>query len=280
MAKRPSSPSDEARTEATAEQGFEREDIKKALETKRTVAPPETEPADAPVPGKRDDREIRIANRKISLKPAKLGRRILDVLPDLPDIRDRIYSPSLQALPDSIYPSIAFPIRDQGPSSSCTGFALAHVIDVLTHRETLATRPVRVSARLLYEMAKRNDVYGPLPVCKAKIERNGRHGACGRVSGLFTRAARPQALMVFADRRPDKWTSSSGSHRFIGLDRTRILTGCHHIRLPSQASTDHRNSAGAVMLQIVSQPLVCGTPHHASALPIRRVLSCARLRQR
>ncbi len=136
---------------------------------------------------------------------------------------------------------------------------------------------VRLVGALLLEQ---NDVYGPLPVCKAKIERNGRHGACGRVSGLFTRAARPQALMVFADRRPDKWTSSSGSHRFIGLDRTRILTGCHHIRLPSQASTDHRNSAGAVMLQIVSQPLVCGTPHHASALPIRRVLSCARLRQR
>ncbi|MDE3819721.1 C1 family peptidase [Sinorhizobium meliloti] len=157
MAKRPSSPFDKARTEATAEQGFEREEIKDALEAKRPLTPAEPEPADAPVPSERDDQEIRIANRRISLKPAKLGKRILDVLPDLPDIRDRIYSPSLQALPGSIYPSIAFPIRDQGLSSSCTGFALAHVIDVLTHRETIATRPVRVSARMLYEMAKRND---------------------------------------------------------------------------------------------------------------------------
>ncbi|AUX78339.1 peptidase C1 family protein (plasmid) [Sinorhizobium fredii] len=78
-------------------------------------------------------------------------------MPDLPDIRDRFYFPTLRALPGSIYPSIAFPVRDQGDSSFCTGFALAHVIDVLTHRETLATRPLQVSARMLYEMAKRND---------------------------------------------------------------------------------------------------------------------------
>ncbi|MFA1626950.1 C1 family peptidase [Rhizobium mongolense] len=157
MVKHASAPSTKSPIKPMAEQGLEREDIKETLETKQTVSLLEPEPADAPVSSEREHREIRIANRKISLKPVKLGNRILDVLPDLPDIRDRFYSPSLRALPGSIYPSIAFPVRDQGPSSSCTGFALAHVIDVLTHRETLATRPVRVSARMLYEMAKRND---------------------------------------------------------------------------------------------------------------------------
>lgn len=41
--------------------------------------------------------------------------------------------------------------------------------------------------------------------------------------------------MVFADRRPDKWTSSYGSHHFMGLCRTRIIPVCHHIRLRKPA---------------------------------------------
>ena len=136
---------------------------------------------------------------------------------------------------------------------------------------------VRLVGALLLEQ---NDVYGPLPVCKVQFERHGRHGACGRVSGLSMRASRPLALMVFADRRPDKWTSSYGSHRFMGLCRTRIIPVCHHIRLPSQASTVYRNSAEAVTLQTVQQQLVCGTSLHASALPTRRVPFCARRRRR
>src|SRR5918995_1049741 len=42
-------------------------------------------------------------------------------------------------------------------AASCTGHALAHVIDCLLHRENLLATPKRVSARMLYEMAKRND---------------------------------------------------------------------------------------------------------------------------
>ncbi|MXP64720.1 hypothetical protein E0493_15315 [Roseomonas sp. M0104] len=75
----------------------------------------------------------------------------------MPDIRDRIYQPTLRALQPSIFPRIAFPVRDQGVDSSCTGHALAHVVDCLIYREDLAERPKRVSARMLYEMAKRND---------------------------------------------------------------------------------------------------------------------------
>ncbi|MQX92080.1 hypothetical protein [Sinorhizobium meliloti] len=90
MAKRPSAPSTKARIDPTAEQGFEREDIEKTLETNRTVTPPEPEPTDAPVSSERDDRKIRIANRKISLKPVKFGKHIHDVLPDLPDIREPV----------------------------------------------------------------------------------------------------------------------------------------------------------------------------------------------
>lgn len=195
MARRASAPSTKARIDSTAEQGFEREDIKETLEAKRTIPPSEPEPADTPVHKECDDREIRIANRRISLKPVKLGKRTLNVLPDLPDIRDRFYSPSLRALPGSIYPSIAFPVRDQGPSSSCTGFALAHAIDVLTHRETLATRPVRVSARMLYEMAKRNDEWAGTSYEGSSLR--------GALSGFFRNGV--CRLDLSPDNGADEW---------------------------------------------------------------------------
>lgn len=100
---------------------------------------------------------IIVGNRVFPGKAKILGKRTLDILPDMPDIRDRIYAPHLRALSPGIYPRIAFSVRNQGEDSSCTGFSLAHVIDYLRFRETSADNPVRVSARMLYEMAKRND---------------------------------------------------------------------------------------------------------------------------
>ncbi|MBM3609481.1 MAG: C1 family peptidase, partial [Alphaproteobacteria bacterium] len=85
------------------------------------------------------------------------GQRKFDILPDLPDIRDRPYRPHLRALEPGIYPRIPFAVRDQGTDNSCTGFALAHAIDLLRMRETGADQPAPVSARMLYEMAKHND---------------------------------------------------------------------------------------------------------------------------
>jgi hypothetical protein len=108
-------------------------------------------------------------NSPPSARTVKVGRRVfktghmagadrkLDILPDMPDIRDRIYQPHLRALHPGIYPRIAFPVRDQGKDSSCTGFSLAHVVDFLRFREVSAESPPRVSPRMLYEMAKRND---------------------------------------------------------------------------------------------------------------------------
>jgi hypothetical protein len=100
---------------------------------------------------------IQVGNRIFRGKPVRLGKRTLDILPDMPDIRDRMYMPHLRALHPAIFPRIAFSIRDQGQDSSCTGFSLAHVIDFLRFREIGPNNPERVNARMLYEMAKRND---------------------------------------------------------------------------------------------------------------------------
>ncbi len=100
---------------------------------------------------------IQVGNRLFPSKPSRLDNRKLDILPDMPDIRDRIYIPHLRALHPAISPRIAFSVRNQGQDSSCTGFSLAHVIDFLRFREVSPETPERVSARMLYEMAKRND---------------------------------------------------------------------------------------------------------------------------
>ncbi len=119
-------------------------------------------PTDAIAVADQDLDKIRVGNRKFPGKPKKLGTRKLDVLPDMPDIRDRTYRPILRALQSAIDPQIRFAVRDQA-KSSCTGFALAHVIEFLRSRETShdkrqrANKQQRVSARMLYEMAKRND---------------------------------------------------------------------------------------------------------------------------
>lgn len=123
----------------------------------RSAAAPSPLPADSAPPAHASFDVIKLGSRSFNAKTTTLGERKLDILPDLPDIRDRIYAPHLRPLQNAIYPRIAFPVRDQGADSSCTGYSLAHVIDYLRFRDSVPERPQRVSARMLYEMAKRND---------------------------------------------------------------------------------------------------------------------------
>lgn len=102
---------------------------------------------------------VKVGDREFPATPQKLGDRTLNVLPDMPDIRDRIYLPNLRRLRRAILPSIAstFTVRNQGDDLSCTGYALAHIVDLLRALDDANEPPPPVSARMLYEMAKRND---------------------------------------------------------------------------------------------------------------------------
>jgi pimeloyl-ACP methyl ester carboxylesterase len=82
--------------------------------------------------------------------------RIKNATKDLPDLRDRIYEPALVRLDPEIAPDvIPDAILDQGYEGACTGFSLAAVINHLNRRAERAE--IRVSPRMLYEMAKRFD---------------------------------------------------------------------------------------------------------------------------
>lgn len=77
-----------------------------------------------------------------------------NVQADAPDLRDRMYEPRLLSLKKKLDPPKTLNILDQGTEGACTGFGLAAVINGLFQQRKESTR---VSARMLYEMAKRYD---------------------------------------------------------------------------------------------------------------------------
>jgi hypothetical protein len=73
------------------------------------------------------------------------------------DFRDWIYEPTLRALPEACLPRKGWlHVLDQGEEGACTGFGLAAVVNYLI-RARGGGAGERVSARMLYEMAKRHD---------------------------------------------------------------------------------------------------------------------------
>src|SRR5687767_13081071 len=91
--------------------------------------------------------------------------RTLDARPDTLDFRDRMYLANLYQVPTEI-PLASYlqrfgnaPVRilDQGKEGACTGFGLAAVANALLTWRRVVPDPAPVSARMLYEMAKRYD---------------------------------------------------------------------------------------------------------------------------
>ena len=99
------------------------------------------------------------ASRRTPAVPRTVEKQIqqrLDALPDRIDIRDWLYRPALDPLPDTIVNCDRVPgILNQGQEGACTGFALAAVIQY--HRAARGLKRFEVSPRMLYEMARRFD---------------------------------------------------------------------------------------------------------------------------
>ena len=90
-----------------------------------------------------------------------MPERTYDTLPDPADFRDRLFEPTLIDVPvhRSLegYRENRVPILDQGREGACTGFALATVANYLLAVRKVVPDRTPVSARMLYEMAKRYD---------------------------------------------------------------------------------------------------------------------------
>jgi hypothetical protein len=103
--------------------------------------------------------QARCTTFEVALGKVGGKQRVLNVFPDLPDIRDKYYESSLRILAPHIHPPLGIQVRDQGGEGSCTGFGLAAVIDALNANRArlVADLPAQVSSRMIYEMAKLND---------------------------------------------------------------------------------------------------------------------------
>ena len=92
--------------------------------------PDSPRPADAPETPEeqRAPRTINFGSRSYAAEKSDIDGHTLDILPDMPDIRDRAYTPRLSALRQGIFPRIAFPVRNQKLDSSCTGFSTSSFV--------------------------------------------------------------------------------------------------------------------------------------------------------
>jgi hypothetical protein len=117
----------------------------------------------------------------------KLQDRVLNARPDTLDFRDKMYVATLYEVPAKIdldeYRKYEVPILNQGQEGACTGFGLASVANYLLRKRTVVPDINSVSARMLYEMAKRYDEWSgeDYSGSSARGAMKGwhKHGVCG-----------------------------------------------------------------------------------------------------
>jgi hypothetical protein len=108
------------------------------------------------------------------------------------DFRDKIYSPMLKPLADAWLPEKKhMVIRDQLNEGSCSGFGLKAVIDYLNSKKRIHEP---VSARMLYEMAKRHDRW-----LGEDYEGSSARGA---MKGWHKNGVCPEAIWEYAEGDP------------------------------------------------------------------------------
>ncbi|MCF3652450.1 C1 family peptidase [Synoicihabitans lomoniglobus] len=137
---------------------------------------------------------------------------------DIVDLRDCMYEPALLRLAPELPAPVLEPgdVLDQGQEGACTGFGLAAVINLLNHR---AGRDVRVSPRMLYEMAKRHDEWQGegynWSSCRGAIKGWYNMGVCREAAWPYE-ADQPGELTI--DRAKDAFNHTIGAYYRIKPD--------------------------------------------------------------
>lgn len=114
----------------------------------------------------------------------------LNVTADAPDLRDRFYEPTLRALESTLHPPGNVYVLDQGTEGACTGFGLAATINLLYRKRDTEEK---VSARMLYEMARRYDEWAGEDYagssCRGAIKGWANTGVCTEKLGPYRSGA-------------------------------------------------------------------------------------------
>lgn len=141
---------------------------------------------------------------KISAKSAPASRIRRVARPDAPDFRDRSFQPMVSLTPRlEQLPDVVLPVKDQGATSACTGFALALVVEYL-QRKSKREKQALISPFMLYSMARRYDEFPGAEADEGSSARGAlkgwfKHGACHE--WLYPTIAMPPA----SDSLDDDW---------------------------------------------------------------------------
>lgn len=139
--------------------------------------------------------------------------RIKNARPDTMDFRDRMYEPTLVEVPTHIplsrYRRARVPVLDQLNEGACTGFGLATVVHYLLRTRKTVPDRLAVSARMLYEMAKRHDEW--------KGEDYDGSSARGAMKGWFKHGVCSASLWPY--RQSDGTAALTGERAMDGTKR-------------------------------------------------------------
>jgi hypothetical protein len=122
--------------------------------------------------------------------------------PDPPDKRDRLYRPDVSRAPaPTFFPRLGLPVKHQGDTNACTGFALSLVVEHLLRGARRELKPA-ISPFMLYSMARRYDEFPGSVQDKGSSLRGAlkgwyKHGACR--AALFDTLDMPPASRKIAD---------------------------------------------------------------------------------
>jgi hypothetical protein len=178
--------------------------------------------------------------------------------PDAIDFRDRWFVPAISsAPPPTLFPAEPLPVKHQGETNACTGFALALVVEHLLRRAGREAQPA-ISPFMLYSMARRYDEF-PGSVADEGSSLRGalkgwfKHGACRE--DLFPGLQMPPA----AARIDDDWW----------YDAVRRPLGAYYRIAPTQL-TDMHAALNEVGILYVSSGCHSGWDEGVRRRPMRR----------
>lgn len=165
----------------------------------------------------------------------RMGNFKLTARADVPDFRDFDYRPALINLKPSLPVPRNLKIRNQGSEGACTGFGLAAVIDrlIVESKRSSNGRPLKVSARMLYEMARRYDRWPG--------EQHEGSSCRGAIKGWYNMGVCEESLYSYEDE-------SAGGYTIEAAKNARNNTIGAYYRLGTRISDYHAalNEVGAI----------------------------------
>jgi len=161
----------------------------------------------------------------------KINNHITNAAPDLPDARDWYYRPALINLASRVDPPRNLHLLNQQDEPACTGFALAAVINYLNQQR--GDDEKKVSMRMLYEMARRNDEW--------QGEDYSGSSCRGAIKGWYNMGVAEESLWSYQANKP-------GSFSIAAAKNARANTVGAYYRLNHRVSDFHAalNEAGVI----------------------------------